>query len=55
MPQKLDIPRKTVYRLSIYLRCLHRLKDNEIETVSSDALAAAAGYFWRSSANYTGA
>lgn len=43
MPQKLDIPRKTVYRLSIYLRCLHRLKDNEIETVSSDALAAAAG------------
>lgn len=38
-----EIPRKTVYRLSIYLRCLHRLKTNGIRTVSSDALAKAAG------------
>jgi redox-sensing transcriptional repressor len=29
--------------LSIYLRCLHRLKSNAIRTVSSDALAKAAG------------
>ena len=40
---KLEIPRKTVYRLSIYHRCLNRLKDNGIETVSSEALAKAAG------------
>jgi redox-sensing transcriptional repressor len=40
---KLEIPRKTVYRLSIYQRCLNRLKDNQIETVSSEALAKAAG------------
>ena len=38
-----EIPRKTIYRLSIYLRCLHRLKGNAIRTVSSDALARAAG------------
>jgi redox-sensing transcriptional repressor len=38
-----EIPRKTIYRLSIYLRCLHRLKSNAIRTVSSDALAKAAG------------
>src|SRR6266478_5511011 len=38
-----EIPRKAIYRLSIYLRCLHRLKANAIRTVSSDALAAAAG------------
>ena len=38
-----EIPRKTIYRLSIYLRCLHRLKGNTIRTVSSDALAKAAG------------
>ena len=38
-----EIPRKTVYRLSIYLRCLHRLKTNGIRTVSSDALSKAAG------------
>ena len=37
------IPRKTVYRLSIYLRCLARLRENEIPTVSSEALAKAAG------------
>ncbi|MEW6305250.1 MAG: redox-sensing transcriptional repressor Rex [Verrucomicrobiota bacterium] len=38
-----EIPRKAVYRLSVYLRCLHRLKSNNIRTVSSEALAAAAG------------
>ena len=38
-----DIPRKTVYRLSIYLRCLARLRENRIGTVSSEALAKAAG------------
>src|SRR3954451_17044019 len=40
---KIEIPRKTVYRLSIYQRCLNRLKDNRIETVSSEALSKAAG------------
>lgn len=40
---KLEIPRKTVYRFSIYQRCLTRLKDNHLETVSSEALAKAAG------------
>jgi len=38
-----EIPRKTIYRLSVYLRCLARLKDNRIETVSSEALAKVAG------------
>jgi redox-sensing transcriptional repressor len=38
-----EIPRKAIYRLSVYLRCLQRLKTNSIRTVSSDALAAAAG------------
>src|SRR5438067_2229586 len=38
-----DIPRKTIYRLSAYLRCLGRLKENSIRTVSSEALAKAAG------------
>lgn len=37
------IPRKTIYRLSIYLRCLARLRENNIGTVSSEALAKAAG------------
>lgn len=37
-----DIPRKTIYRLSVYLRCLQRLKANDIRTVSSEALAKAA-------------
>jgi redox-sensing transcriptional repressor len=40
---KLVIPRKTVYRLSLYQRALQRLKGNEIATVSSAALAKAAG------------
>jgi len=38
-----EIPRKTVYRLSIYLRCLARLKENGIRTVSSETLAKVAG------------
>ena len=38
-----EIPRKAIYRLSLYLRCLVRLKSNNIRTVSSDALAKVAG------------
>ena len=38
-----EIPRKAIYRLSLYLRCLTRLKANSIRTVSSEALARAAG------------
>ena len=38
-----EIPRKTIYRLSVYLRCLARLRDNNIQTVSSEALAKVAG------------
>jgi redox-sensing transcriptional repressor len=38
-----EIPRKTIYRLSIYLRCLARLRENGIGMVSSEALANAAG------------
>lgn len=37
------IPRKSIYRLSIYHRCLLRLSENGVETVSSEALARAAG------------
>lgn len=39
----MDIPKKAIYRLSIYYRCLQRLKENGVETVSSTALARAAG------------
>lgn len=39
---KAEIPRKAIYRLSVYLRCLQRLKANDIRTVSSEALAKAA-------------
>jgi redox-sensing transcriptional repressor len=42
-PNRPEIPRKTVYRLSLYLRCLARLKDNKIRTVSSETLAKVAG------------
>ena len=38
-----EIPRKTIYRLSVYLRCLARLKEKNIRTVSSEALAKVAG------------
>ncbi|MEK0447251.1 MAG: hypothetical protein RLZZ399_2572 [Verrucomicrobiota bacterium] len=37
------IPRKTVYRLSLYYRVLQRLRGNDVGTVSSAALAKAAG------------
>src|SRR6187549_2881065 len=40
---KLIIPRKTVYRLSLYYRALQRAKANKVETVSSAALAKASG------------
>ncbi len=40
---RIDIPRKSIYRLSIYQRCLQKLKDNRVDTVSSEALAKAAG------------
>lgn len=40
---KLVIPRKTVYRLSLYYRALQRAQANHVETVSSEALAKAAG------------
>lgn len=43
MPSKLNIPRKSIYRLSVYSRCLNRLLDNHVETVSSETLAKAAG------------
>jgi redox-sensing transcriptional repressor len=42
-PGRPIIPRKTIYRLSIYLRCLARLRENGLGTVSSEALAKAAG------------
>jgi len=42
-PDRPEIPRKTIYRLSLYLRCLARLRDKSIRTVSSDALAKVAG------------
>jgi redox-sensing transcriptional repressor len=40
---KSDIPRKTIYRLSLYNRALQRLRENGTGTVSSEALATAAG------------
>lgn len=43
MTPKSDIPRKVVYRLSLYQRGLGRLRGNGTETVSSAALATAAG------------
>ncbi|PTY06841.1 redox-sensing transcriptional repressor Rex [Verrucomicrobia bacterium LW23] len=38
-----QIPRKSIYRLSLYSRCLSRLVENKVETVSSEALAKATG------------
>ena len=43
MSSQTDIPRKSIYRVSIYQRCLERLRENGLETVSSNALAKAAG------------
>ena len=40
---KVEVPRKSIYRLSIYQRSLLRLIENNVETVSSEALASAAG------------
>jgi redox-sensing transcriptional repressor len=40
---RIDIPRKSIYRLSIYQRCLSKLRENDVNTVSSEALAKAAG------------
>jgi redox-sensing transcriptional repressor len=40
---KEDIPKKTVYRLSLYNRCLERLGDKAGPTVSSETLARVAG------------
>ncbi len=40
---KTDIPKKAIYRLSIYHRCLQKLSANGQETVSSTTLAKAAG------------
>ncbi len=41
--EKFDIPRKTVYRLSLYQRCLQKFIGQKIETVSSEDLAKSAG------------
>ncbi|GHC41514.1 redox-sensing transcriptional repressor Rex [Roseibacillus persicicus] len=41
--EKAGIPKKTIYRLSLYHRCLFKLTENGLETVSSSALAKAAG------------
>jgi redox-sensing transcriptional repressor len=40
---RVAIPRRTVYRLSVYLRCLDRLAEDGVQTASSQALALAAG------------
>ena len=40
---RVGIPKKSIYRLSIYHRCLSKLVENGHETVSSSALAKAAG------------
>lgn len=40
---KMEIPRKAIYRLSLYYRSLLRLKQNGVATVSSATLAKAAG------------
>ncbi len=41
--EKVEIPKKAIYRLSIYQRGLSKLLENGKETVSSSALAGAAG------------
>lgn len=41
--EKIDIPRRTVYRLSLYQRCLQKFREKGLSTVSSEELAAAAG------------
>lgn len=41
--EKIDIPRRTVYRLSLYQRCLQKLMSDGVDTVSSEDLANEAG------------
>lgn len=41
--EKIDIPKRTVYRLSLYQRCLQKFLEQSVDTVSSDDLASAAG------------
>lgn len=41
--QRPDIPKKAIYRISIYRRCLRKFRDAGQETVSSTMLAKAAG------------
>jgi redox-sensing transcriptional repressor len=40
---KAALPRKTVYRLSVYLRCLERFSEDGAQTISSQTLAQIAG------------
>ena len=40
---KNEIPRKAIYRLSMYLRCLAKIKEDGRTMVSSEALSKAAG------------
>jgi len=42
-PERTDLPKKAIYRLSIYHRCLEKLAANDVATVSSATLARAAG------------
>ena len=42
MTRKRAIPRKSIYRFSLYLRCLQRLSLDNVSTVSSERLAKAA-------------
>ena len=42
MTRKLAIPRKSIYRFSLYLRCLQGLSRDNVSTVSSERLAKAA-------------
>ena len=42
MTRKLPIPRKSIYRFSLYLRCLQGLERDNVSTVSSERLAKAA-------------
>tara|TARA_R110000850_G_scaffold249163_4_gene374077 strand:- start:8460 stop:9086 length:627 start_codon:yes stop_codon:yes gene_type:complete len=41
--EKIDIPKRTVYRLPLYQRCLQKFIEQGVDTVSSDDLAGAAG------------
>ena len=41
--EKTEIPKKTIYRLSLYQRCLSKLMENGHITVSSSTLAKAVG------------